>query len=80
MSPGKLETFLETGLITPFSPDVDSSADRKLRLDALQGLAEALRVPDPPQQVTYSLYQAVGLLYGLMSNTIQVPGLLFTCL
>ena len=77
ISPGKLETFLENGLITPFSPDVDPG-DRTLRVDTLLGLADALRVSDPPEQVTYPLYQAVGRLYRFMPNTMEVTDLLLT--
>ena len=88
ISPGKLENFLETGLILPYTQEVDVTdrksksaiissqekdvGSRDLRRDVLHGLLEALRVPDPPQQVTYILYQAVGRIYGLLPNTIEV--------
>ncbi|CAH1796123.1 unnamed protein product, partial [Owenia fusiformis] len=50
-------------VVTSEVNDSSSGADMSLCQCSLEGLYEALRVPDPPQSVTYIMYQTVEKLY-----------------
>ncbi|XP_071965906.1 focadhesin-like [Antedon mediterranea] len=65
----KLKFFLATSILEPFTNF--SPVTVTLCASVLEGLKAALAVPDPPQSVTYLLYQAVETIYFTLPRNIE---------